>query len=116
MEIGHNIKKLRELKNYTQSHIAEKLNMSISGYSKIENNKTELTISKIVAIAEILETDMASILNFDTKHVFYQNNNTNSVITGYNTNQYLNGNIETVLSRLQNDIQTLRQEINSQKV
>ena len=74
-----------------------------------------MTLNKILAIAEILETDLTSILNFDAKNVFYQTNNTNSVITGYNTNQYLNGNIENVLSRIQDDIQSLKNELNSSK-
>ena len=114
-EIGHSIKKMRELKNYTQSYMAEKLDMSNSGYSKIENNKTELTLNKIMAIAEILETDIASILNFDAKNIFYQTTSTNSIVKDDSSHKYFNANIEHVLTRLQNDIQALRIEITSKK-
>jgi transcriptional regulator with XRE-family HTH domain len=111
MKIGDNIKNLRELKNYTQAYMAERLGMTTSGYSKIEKNKSDITISKIAAIAEILETEVSSILNFDAKQVFYQTHNTNSVITGYNTTQNINGNIETALTRIEDNIQAIKMEL-----
>lgn len=68
--IGRKIKKMRELKNYTQSYMAEKLNLSLSGYGKIERDETDVTLNRLQEIAEILETDYSSILNFDDRHVF----------------------------------------------
>ena len=35
---------MRRLKNYTQSYMAEKLDMSISGYSKIENGEEKVVM------------------------------------------------------------------------
>ena len=112
MKIGDNIKNLRELKNYTQTHMADRLGMTTSGYSKIEKNKTDITMSKIAAIADVLETDIATILNFDAKQVFYQTNNTNSVITGINKVQNINGNIENAISRIEDNIQAIKTELN----
>lgn len=109
MSIGNNIKKLRELKNYTQAYMAEKLNMSVPGYSKIENDKTDITISKINAIAEVLEADLATILNFDPKNVFNQNVHS-SVVTGYNHQLTINGNLDDILSKLQNEINELKKK------
>ncbi len=108
MSIGNNIKKLRELKNYTQSYMAQKLDMSVPGYSKIENDKTDITVSKIYAIAQVLETDLATILNFDARNVFHQYNNQNSVITGYNHQLNLNGNIDKILANIQQEINELK--------
>lgn len=110
MSIGKNIKKLRELKNYTQGYMAEQLDMSIPGYSKIENDKTDITLSKITAIAEILETDLSTILNFDAKNVFHQCNNQNSVITGYNHQLNLNGSIDKLLANMQQEINELKKK------
>ncbi len=39
MNVGSKIKQLRELRNYTQSYVATQLNISVSGYGKIERNE-----------------------------------------------------------------------------
>jgi transcriptional regulator with XRE-family HTH domain len=49
MNVGEKIKKLRELKNYTQQHMAEELDLSLSGYGKIERNETDISVSKPAA-------------------------------------------------------------------
>lgn len=108
MSIGINIKKIRELKNFTQAYMAARLDMSVPGYSKIENDKTDITVSRLNAIAEILETDLHTILNFDAKNVFHQCNNHNSIITGYNHQLNLNGNVDQLLAQLQNEINNLK--------
>ncbi len=70
MNVGEKIKKLRELKNYTQQHMADQLELSLSGYGKIERNETDISISKLEKIAKILHTDVNTILSFDEKHIF----------------------------------------------
>ncbi len=74
-QIVENIKKFRELKNLTRDEIASKLEMSLSGYSKLERGDVELTISKLYRLAEILEVDISQILNFDASQVFNVSNN-----------------------------------------
>jgi transcriptional regulator with XRE-family HTH domain len=39
MILGSKIKTIREMKNFTQEYIAEKLEMSQSNYSRIERNQ-----------------------------------------------------------------------------
>lgn len=78
MSIGENIKKLRELRNYTQSYMSEKLNMSLSGYSKIERDETDISFKRLQQIAEVLETDYSSILEFDGSKVFNINQHQHS--------------------------------------
>lgn len=70
MNVGEKIKKLRELKNYTQQYMADQLELSLSGYGKIERNETDISISKLDKIAKILHTDVNTILSFDEKHIF----------------------------------------------
>ena len=79
-QIVENIKKFRELKNFTRDEIASKLEMSLSGYSKLERGDVELTISKLYRLAEILEVDVSQILNFDASQVFNVSNN--NVVNG----------------------------------
>lgn len=70
VNIGANIRNFRELKGFTREQMAHDLNLSVSAYGNIERNQTDLTISRIQQIAEILEVDMSQILNFDASQVF----------------------------------------------
>jgi transcriptional regulator with XRE-family HTH domain len=69
MLIGHKIKKIRELRNFTQEHIAEKLNITQAGYSKIERNEVDLNLEKLDKLAQIFEMKPEEILTFDEKYV-----------------------------------------------
>jgi transcriptional regulator with XRE-family HTH domain len=45
------IKQIRELKNFTQEYVAQKLGLSTRAYSKIETGETQLTINRFLTIA-----------------------------------------------------------------
>lgn len=75
MNIGENIKKLRELKNITREKMTCELNMSLSNYSKIERGEIDLTVSRVQEIANVLEVEVSKILNFDATQIFNINNN-----------------------------------------
>jgi transcriptional regulator with XRE-family HTH domain len=70
MKLGENIKKLRELKNYTQQYLADELDISLSGYGKIERDQTEITMARLLEIAKILEIDLFSLIHFNGNDVF----------------------------------------------
>lgn len=65
--IGTNIKKIRELKNFTQAHVAKKLDMSQSNYARIENGRVKLDAVKLRQIASVLDTNVKTIEFFDEK-------------------------------------------------
>lgn len=75
--IGETIRKIRELKNYSQSYMAERLGLSVSGYGKIERNETELTLTRIKQIADVFEMDFTKLLSFDKSLIFNICNNHN---------------------------------------
>jgi transcriptional regulator with XRE-family HTH domain len=89
-----NIKKFRELKNLTRDELADKLEMSLSGYSKLERGEVELTISKLYRIADILEVSVSQILNFDASQIFNINDHgvanfyVKSQTNNYNPDEY----------------------------
>jgi transcriptional regulator with XRE-family HTH domain len=64
------LKQLRELKNFTQEHMANQLGLSIRAYSKIETGETQLTINRLNEISEILGIDPIEILGFDHQNIF----------------------------------------------
>ena len=85
-----------------------KLGLNLGGYGKIERDETDVTISRLNKIAEILDTLISTILSFDAKNVFHQYNNHHSVITGYNHQLNLNGSIDRVLTNMQSQIDELK--------
>jgi len=82
MSAGNNIRKLRELRNFTQSYMAKQLNLSLSGYSKIERDGTDVSLKRLQQIAKVLETDINTILSFDEKNIFNfsHNNSANGIV------------------------------------
>ena len=108
MNVGEKIKKLRELKNYTQQHMAEELDLSLSGYGKIERNETDISVSKLEKIAKILDTDISSILSFDEKHVFNISENKQANISM--RDQYINqlDLIDRIIAQYREEIQFLK--------
>ena len=108
MNVGEKIKKLRELKNYTQQHMAEELDLSLSGQGKIERNETDISVSKLEKIAKILETDISSILSFDEKHVFNISENKQANVSM--RDQYINqlDLIDRIIAQYREEIQFLK--------
>lgn len=93
--------------------MAEHLNMSVGGYSKIESGQSDITMSRIEQIAEILETELSTILNFDAKNVFNQCNNNNSIITGSVQTQNNNENVIDYLNEIERQLTSLKKNFSS---
>ena len=57
-----NIRRTRENRNYTQDYLAAKLGISQNAYSKIELGYSNITLNRLVEIAEILEVDLIELI------------------------------------------------------
>ncbi len=79
--VKSNLKLIREMRNLTQEFMAQELNVSQAQYSRMENNPTDLPLSKAQKIAEILEVSLTDLLNFDDKNIF--NNCKVDVVNNY---------------------------------
>ena len=75
LNIGHKIKKLRELKNLTQEHMANSIGISQGAYSRMELGETEITYSKLEKISEDLGLKPEEIIAFNESVVFNVMNN-----------------------------------------
>lgn len=80
------VKNIRELKNLTQDYMASQLKLSVRAYSKIESGETQLTISRLNEISEILNVSPIEILGFNEKNIFNIQNSTGN--NGYNFINY----------------------------
>ncbi len=59
--LGTKIKKIRELRNLTQDHMADKLGISQSAYSKLETDETTISQERLVQIAKALDITVQDI-------------------------------------------------------
>lgn len=65
--VASNARRIREYRNYTQEYLAAKLGISQNAYSKIELGYSNITLRRLVQIAEVLEIDLIDLLNTDSK-------------------------------------------------
>ena len=75
LKIGHKIKKLRELKNLTQEHMANSIGITQGAYSRMELGETEITYSKLEKISEELGMKPEDVIAFNESVVFNVMNN-----------------------------------------
>lgn len=61
--VGQRLQLLRIGKNMTQEQMGEKLNLSTSAYCKIEYGETDLTLTRLNKIAEVLQMSPAELFN-----------------------------------------------------
>jgi len=121
MEVGQSIKKIREWRNYSQRYMAEQLAMTQQNYAKYESGQTEIGVSKIKKIAEILKVPIAYLFELDEKTIF--NNYQDSVVNSGEGNtanmlrdpellQELKGQYTARIEDLKKEIEHLRNTMN----
>lgn len=107
MKIGDNIKEIRETeKNFKRSYVADKLNISERAYSNIENNVSELTVSRLEEIAIIFDCSPLYILNYKSaKKEFYNSfHNNNGNMGVININQASQEQNSKIIQKLQQEL------------
>jgi len=73
--LGRKIKKLRELKNYTQEYMANHLNISQNSYSRIESENVKVTAERLKAIAQLLEVPSEYLISDDRPLLTFNTSN-----------------------------------------
>lgn len=73
-----NIRKLREANNMTQAMVAEKLNMSETGYAKIERGLSAPNPERLGQIANLFKVDISELYRTDEGVVVINSSNDNS--------------------------------------
>jgi len=65
IQIGLNIKNIRESKNITQQDLAALCNFEKSNMSRIEAGRTNLTIGTLYKISQALQTTISNLTNIE---------------------------------------------------
>lgn len=84
MNVGKNIRKIRELKGYSQEYVANAMSISQRSYCRFEKDEGELNLTRLTQISTILEVTPQQIMGFDERFIF--ENCTNAF--GINENYY----------------------------
>lgn len=120
-KIPRNIKKFRELKNYTREEMAAYLEMSPSGYAKIEQGNVDIGIRRLEQIAEILQVEVKQIMEFEASQIFNIGDNTiSSAIVGKTKNRDQNNTTDNsyltkLVEALERENALLRDQLNLKK-
>ncbi|KJV06021.1 helix-turn-helix domain-containing protein [Methylocucumis oryzae] len=111
MKINEKIRFMRQLKEFSQEDMAERLGLSLNGYANIERGETDVQISRLEQIADILKVDLLELLSFGEKTVacLVGNNNYQFSNVGQNNSDAKEAQFE--IEKLQLIIEQQRMEI-----
>ena len=83
MELYEKIKFMRKFKDWSQELMAEKLDMAVSGYAKIEQGKTDINYSRMQQIAGIFGIEVVDLIGLNNKNVL-------NIIGNYDNEYFIN--------------------------
>ena len=72
MSVNEKIRKIREAKDWSQEQMAEKMNMSLNGYAKIERGESKIYLDKLEQIAQVFDIDVVELMQSDGKNICFQ--------------------------------------------
>lgn len=105
------IRNLRQEREWSQKEMAEKLNISVNGYSKIERGETGLNLEKLERIAHIFEVNMYDLLpNEDGSTYVIIKGDNNQGGNFYHSNQDLTAEITRLKLIIQHKDELLAQQ------
>ncbi|AHG87223.1 hypothetical protein F544_19950 [Bibersteinia trehalosi USDA-ARS-USMARC-190] len=114
MEVHEKIRVMREINQWSQEEMAEKLEMSPTGYAKIEHGKTNLTLDKLKQIAQIFNIDVVELITKNDRSFFFSvcDNTNNTTYIGVNDIVAMeNEKLKLLLEAKENEITALKEVI-----
>lgn len=92
-ELGENIRKIRELKGFSQQNLADEIKVDQKTISRIEKGELSPKFETLVSIAGALSVNLSQLLSFHENLIF---NNFNQYQHGGNYSAYNNTAVEKV--------------------
>ena len=124
MSVNEKVRLFRELNQWSQEEMAERMNMSVAGYAKIERGETNISLHKLKQIASVLQIDLLDLVSTHDSGVILVGgeNNQNHFRNNYYGNQVAELEIEKLklelkhkdelLKQRENELETLRDIVN----
>jgi hypothetical protein len=105
MKINEKIRQLREQHQLSQENMADKLGMSVTGYTKIERGEVRSNLPRLEQISEVFDMDICELLSYGESEKVYFNNSVTESTNSNNSNNFLfavgNDNLEKAIQQLQ---------------
>ena len=124
MSVNEKVRLFRELNRWSQEEMAERMNMSVAGYAKIERGETNISLHKLKQIASVLQIDLLDLVSTHDSGVILVGgeNNQNHFRNNYYGNQAAELEVEKLklelkhkdelLKQRENELETLRDIVN----
>lgn len=111
MSVNEKVRLFRELNQWSQEEMAERMNMSVAGYAKIERGETNISLHKLKQIASVLQIDLLDLLSTHDSGVILVGgeNNQNHFRNNYYGNQSAELEVEKLKLELKHKDELLKQ-------
>ncbi len=111
-QIGNKIRRLRENKGFSQEDMAEKLQISRSAYSRIENGETNSWVNHLNKLCENLDVKPEELL-LNSDSLFQTNNDSSAVQTSTHQDTHITINhlSEKVIELYEERIDELKERV-----
>ena len=114
MNVNDKIRMMREMNNWTQEYVADKLHMSLTSYAKLERGESRLHLDKLTKIAEIFQVNIADLLSLDKQGLIWlisgDGSGNYSNLNYYNTHNERDFQIEKLTLQLQHKTEIIEQK------
>lgn len=105
-KIHENIRSMRLLKGWSQETMAEKLDLSPNSYANIERGETDVQLSRLEQIAQVLEIEVSDLFDFDRRVFFkFSIHNSPHATNHNNCRQLVNSSLTTATSDLEDELE-----------
>jgi len=124
MEVHEKIRFIRLFKGLSQEGMAEKLQMAVNGYAKIEQGKVDINLSRLKQISETLGVELTELVGLNDKNVFnfienfyhsYQKQCNNNSIIEQNTCKHELEKAHLIIEQKETEIAYLKEIIELMK-
>lgn len=110
MSVQDSIRIQRNIRQWSQEEMAEKMDLTAGGYAKIERGETKLSFDKLQKIAQIFEVDVVDLLESGNKNVFLMSENSQHSSNYYGNNENLVSEIEKLKLMISHQTELLKQK------
>lgn len=112
MTIGDKIRTYRTMKGLSQENVAKLLGISLNSFSKIERGETDITVTRLQQIADVLQIRITDIVGLGENGLYYVSGNQNSTNNPF-INSHSKDSMEFIveLEKLRTENQGLKNEI-----
>lgn len=113
MQLHEKICRLRKVKGWSQEEMADKLQMSVHGYANIERGDTDVQLSRLEQISQVLGVELQNLFGMNDIVVF---NLTNTSLTNTSRDQSSQNNFQFLMAQreLEHELEKARLIIEQQ--